>query len=98
MLLFEIYDYEGKIIDTGVDKQTAAKILGVKPQDLFKETVVKGRKKKFKIGYKSYIVYKEGQIVTQSARLNHLPVDLYKQFDAARLNLIKSCTGATERR
>ena len=50
MLLFEIYDYEGKIIDTGVDKQTAAKILGVKPQDLFKETVVKGRKKKFKIG------------------------------------------------
>lgn len=98
MLLFEIYDYEGKIIETGVDKETAARILEVNPKDLFKETAVKGRRKKFKIGSKSYIVYKDGQIVTQSARLNHLPVDLYKQFDQARLNLIKSCTGATERR
>ena len=97
MLLFDIFNIEGKIIESGVDKETAAKVLGVEPQNLYKETSVKGRKKRFKIGEKFYIVYTDGQTVLDSARPDSIPTKTMREFDQIRMKIL-SCTGATERR
>ena len=97
MLLYDVYDYEGRIIEAGIEKETAALILGVSPKDLYKKTVVKGRKKRMTVRNMSYIVYKEGQTVTESASPDNYSKKMLNEFDEIRKKIL-SCTGATERR
>lgn len=102
MILFEVYDKEGKIIASDVDKEKAAQILGVQSEELYKKSLAHEAGKRLKIKDKSYIMYSEGQtLVREHPRRPDFSQKLLMEFDYARklvLAKAKSCTGATGRK
>lgn len=102
MILFEVYDKEGKIIASDVDKEKAAQILGVQSEELYKKSLAHEAGKRLKIKDKSYIMYSEGQtLVREQPKRPEFSQKLLMEFDFARklvLAKAKSCTGATGRK
>lgn len=99
MILFEVYDKEGKIIASDVDKEKAAQLLEVQSEELYKKSLAHEAGKRLKIKDKSYIMYSEGQtVVREHPRRPDFSQKLLMEFDFARKLVLanaKSCTGAT---